>query len=118
MIRLKARPARLRNQGIAFLANWLEQCSIDPGEICRGTTAVQALFGRLITQHGNTSMTLDGATLSVGPTTKLTPDNVRSYIWGESTEVITVDDAEIEKALEEERATEPMMECSDEIEED
>jgi len=112
-MRLKARPARIRNQCVQFLANWLEQCEIDPAEPCRGSSAVQVLFGRLFTEHGNTSISLHGESLIVGTDTLITPDAAREYIWGESTEIVTVDDEELDED-EGEADTEPALETEEE----
>jgi len=97
MFRLRARPNRARMQAVTELARWLqESCHVDPAEPCRGSTAVQILFGRLVLEHGNTAASYHGDHLLVGKDTVISPDDVREFIWGVSKEIVTVKDEDLE----------------------
>jgi len=118
-MRLRARPNRARMQGITELAKWLKNvCEIDPNESCRGTTAVQVLFGRLIVEYGNTALAYHGDHLIVGADGVFAPESIREYIWGVSTEIVTVSDEDVARLKSEAEPTEPMLEVEEEDEEE
>jgi hypothetical protein len=88
-------------QAINELAKWLQDaCKVDPAEPCRGSTAVQTLFGRLILEYGNTAISFRGNHLLVGKDGLLVPEGIREFIWGVTQEIVTVDDEELETAPE------------------
>jgi len=101
MFRLRARPNRARMAAITELARWLQDvCKVDPAEPCRGSTAVQVLFGRLVLEHGNTAASYHGDHLLVGKGAVFAPEDIREYIWGISQEVVTVSDEDMETTQE------------------